>query len=385
MAATKSVVKNWLEERRLPDLAKAVRDNDRSGALNADPGPQRVIDEGIAWLGRAQDCSRTNDGGVARHFSLIDGWAPSYPETTGYIVNTMLEHGGEAAERGLRMLDWLVSIQMDGGGFQGGMIGQTPKVPVTFNTGQILMGLAAGAARDPRYLEPMRKAADWLASTQDADGCWRKFSTPFAEYGDKAYETHVSWGLLQADAVDGTRGYKAAALRQVDWALTRQAPNGWLFDCCLSDVDNPLTHTLGYALRGIVEAWLYSGEGRYREAACKLADGLMSALKPNGYLPGRLNRNWEAAVDSCCVTGASQIAHSWLLLFGKTGRADYREAALKANAFVRRTIDLDGPPETRGGVKGSYPVDGEYGRWQYLNWACKFTIDSNREELRLNR
>ena len=29
------------------------------------------------------------------------------------------------------------------------------------------------------------------------------------------------------------------------------------------------------------------------------------------------------------------------------------------------------------------PVNGGYGTWQYLNWACKFTIDSNCAELAL--
>lgn len=40
----------------------------------------------------------------------------------------------------------------------------------------------------------MRRAADWLVETQDADGCWRRHPTPFAEPGEKVYETHVAWG-----------------------------------------------------------------------------------------------------------------------------------------------------------------------------------------------
>lgn len=42
------------------------------------------------------------------------------------------------------MLDCLVAIKMPGGGFHSGMLNGTPKVPVTFNTSQILTGLAAG-------------------------------------------------------------------------------------------------------------------------------------------------------------------------------------------------------------------------------------------------
>src|SRR5258708_15488243 len=187
------------------------------------------------------------------------------------------------------MLDWLFSIQFPEGGFQGGMVHQVPRVPVTFNTGQILMGLAAGAVLDPRYLEPMRKAADWLVAKQDADGCWRKHPTPCAAAGEKTYETHVALGVMDAAAVDGNRGYLESALRQVDWALANQAANGWLAKCCLEETVHPLTHTLGYALRGIVGAFLSSRQDRYLQAACLTADGLMTALNSDGALPGRLD------------------------------------------------------------------------------------------------
>src|SRR5205807_2230505 len=155
----------------------------------------------------AQDNSRTRDGGVARDYSLLGGWNSSYPETTGYLVPTLLAYarfkGGpqadEARGRARRMLDWLVSIQFPEGGFQGGLVDETPRVPVTFNTGQILLGLAAGVEEfGDAYRGPMCRAADWLADTLDPDGCWRKHPTPFAQPGEKAYETHVAWGLLEA-------------------------------------------------------------------------------------------------------------------------------------------------------------------------------------------
>src|SRR5215510_13456269 len=136
--------------RQLPPLAKAEHRHDRAGLSGQDPGIERAIDEGIAWLGRAQDHSTSRDGGVARHYSLITGWGASYPETTGYIIPTMLEYarwrsgerGCQARQRAKRMLDWLVSIQFPEGGFQGGPVGAQPHIPVTFNTGQILIGLA---------------------------------------------------------------------------------------------------------------------------------------------------------------------------------------------------------------------------------------------------
>ena len=53
-----------------------------------------------------------------------------------------------------------------------------------------------------------------------------------------------------------------------------------------------------------------------------------------------------------------------------------RNAGLLANEYVRRTVDLEGPIDTRGGVKGSFPIDGDYGSYEYPNWAAKFMIDS---------
>jgi hypothetical protein len=43
-------------------------------------------------------------------------------------------------------------------------------------------------------------------------------------------------------------------------------------------------------------------------------------------------------------------------------------------------MKVDGPLDTRGAIKGSFPVSGEYGQYEYLNWACKFFIDSNMLE-----
>ncbi|MGH7620876.1 MAG: hypothetical protein ACREMU_00915 [Gemmatimonadaceae bacterium] len=370
-------------ELTLPANAKAEVRRDSRATQPRDPGIAPAVDAAFEWLGAAQDNSTSRDGGIARHYSLITGWSASYPETSGYIVPTLLRGlPGRAAEphreRARAVLNWLVSIQLPGGGFQGGMIGQTPIVPVTFNTGQILIGLAAGVAElGESYRPSMRAAADWLVSTQDADGAWRKNPTPFAKAGEKTYETHVAWGLLEAARVDPDRGYGEAGNRNIRWALTKQRPNGWFADCCLTDPSRPLTHTIGYVLRGVIEGYRFSGEQAILDAALRTANGAMTALAPNGFLPGRLRRDWSGAVSWACLTGSVQIAHCWLMLYQITGDAKYRDAARRANAFVRARVRTSGAPELCGGVKGSFPVDGEYGQFEYLNWACKFFIDAN--------
>jgi len=374
------------DEISLSAEARAARRADHRDGLGHDRGPARAVADGLAWIGRAQDRSATRDGGVARHYSLLSGWGASYPETTGYIIPTLLdgaedEGGTDQVSRARAMLDWLVSIQLPEGGFQGGTIDQVPVVPVTFNTGQILLGLAAGAARFGQpYTDAMRAAAEWLVRTQDADGAWRRFPSPFAEPGQKTYDTHVAWGLMEAARVDNNGVYLDAALANVRWALRSQAPNGWIADCCLGDPMRPLTHTLGYALRGIIEGARISGNRDLFEAAECTAQGLLEAQRPDGALPGRLDGDFRAAVPWSCLTGNVQIAACWFLLHRETGNERYRTAARRSNAFVRRTMARDEGTEMQGGVRGSFPVDGTYGRFEYLNWACKFMIDANRLE-----
>jgi len=359
---------------------------DRAGLPLEDPGTKRVIDCGVAWLCHAQDRSTSQDGGVANNFSLISGWGSSYPETTGYIVPTMLKYAhlrGDAAvrDRARRMLDWLVSIQFFEGCFQAGSIRDKLRTPTTFNTGQILLGLANGVAEfGESYRAAMCQAADWLVRTQDPDGCWRKYPSPFASPGEKAYETHVAWGLLEAARMEPHRGYADSALANVRWALTKQRENGWIDDCCLSDRTRPLTHTLGYALRGIIEAYRFSTEPELLAAARRTANGLLSAFDSNGFLPGRLDARWRGTATWACLTGTVQVAHCWLMLYDFTDDSKYRDAALAANRFVRRTVRVVGPAETCGAVKGSFPVNGGYLAYKYPNWACKFCIDSNMAE-----
>lgn len=177
------------------------------------------------------------------------------------------------------------------------------------------------------------------------------------------------------------RSYAEAGLENVRWALRLQTENGWIQSCCLDDPSAPLTHTIGYCLRGIIEAYKATGLEELAIASCRTADGLLGVLKDDGFLAGRLDRNWQAAVPWVCLTGTVQIAHCWLLLYQITGDQRYRDAGFLANKYVRRTVDIDGPPDTLGGIGGSFPISGRYGPYEYLNWAAKFFVDSNLFEM----
>lgn len=361
---------------------------DKLGEPGDDPGPQAMIDAGLRWICQAQDHSASSDGGVARHYSLLKGWGSSYPETTGYIVPTVLQHAAlrsdsELRERARRMLDWEVSVQLDNGAVQGSTRGAEIIVPVVFDTGQVLQGLAAGVREfGETYRPAMRAAARWLLDHQDADGAWR-VANPYAMPGDHTWDTHVAWGLLEAARVEPDAGYGEAGLKHIRWAMTHQHSDGWFDHCCLSDPTKPLTHTIGYVLRGVVEGYRFSREPAMLDSALKMARRLAQCVENDGRLSGRLNRQWQRVVPWDCLTGSSQIAICMFLLHAETGDETLRQTALALNHFVRRTVHFTGESEIVGGVKGAWPVHGEYGEFQFLNWACKFSIDASALELGL--
>lgn len=380
-------IRNWRQIQGFPEDIKNHINRDKKGIMGFDPGHDRAIEEGIGWLCRAQDFSKTADGGVARHYSMFDGWSSSYPETTGYIISTLIDYSQKCSNRNIeerveRMLDWLVRIQCPEGGFRGGTITNPSNNPVTFNTGQILLGLCSSVSIfRQKYMEAIRKAADWLVKTQDEDGCWRRYPTPFASPGEKAYETHVAWALFEAERIEKGRGYAEKAMKNIRWALKKITANGWINDCCLNDRRQPLTHTIGYFLRGLIEAYHFNNDEQVLDAAIKIANALILAMKNNGHIAGRLNEKWKGTVKWACLTGTVQIAYCWIELYKICGERKYWEAGIIANSYVRRTLLLDSPDGgIRGGIKGCFPVDGGYGAYLFLNWACKFFVDSNMLE-----
>jgi hypothetical protein len=106
-------------------------------------------------------------------------------------------------------------------------------------------------------------------------------------------------------------------------------------------------------------------------------------MRDDGFIPGRLYPDWGAAVRWVCLTGTAQAACCWLIIYRETGLRRYRDAAFAANRFLRRTVRIHTREEVRGGIKGSFPVDGDYCPYEYVNWACKFFIDANLLEAAL--
>ncbi|MGA7180305.1 MAG: prenyltransferase/squalene oxidase repeat-containing protein [Thiobacillaceae bacterium] len=336
----------------------------------------------IDWLCRAQDvrAGKSDAGGVAAGWSFEDGWLPSYPETTGYIIETFVaaaQYLGrpELVERAQRMIDWELSLQDADGAFPG-HFGEKGSHPVIFNQGQIMHGLVAGYTQLQRKdcLEAGLKAGRWLAAQQDEDGCYRKFEHNGVPH---VYNTRAIWPLVGIGLLANEPSLVTAACHNLDWALSRQTPSGWYRTNAFIPQRDPFTHTIAYAIRGFLESAVLLGEKRYLNSAERAARGLMEKQRSDGWLASTYDDGWMPTASYACVTGVAQMALCWLRLFQITGSQDYREAAGKAIAYAKRTQRVEEDDDiVRGAIPGSAPIWGAYSRFEFPNWAAKFFADA---------
>jgi hypothetical protein len=336
----------------------------------------------VDWLCHAQDVRRgkADEGGVSAGWSFEDGWLPSYPETTGYIIETFLAAAqylskSELIDRATRMIDWELSLQDAEGAFPG-HFGEKGSHPVIFNQGQIMHGLVAGYTQLKRNdcLEAGVRAGRWLAAQQDEDGCYRRFEHNGVPH---VYNTRAIWPLVSIGLLAGEPALVAAARRNLDWALAQQTPSGWYGTNAFVPGRYPFTHTIAYAIRGFLESAVLLGEERYLKSAELAAQGIMARQRPDGWLAGTYDDGWSPTASYACVTGIAQMALCWLRLAQITSDRRYRDAAWRAIAYVKRTQRLEeSDPVIFGGIPGSAPVWGAYSRFELPNWAAKFFADA---------
>ena len=355
--------------------------------LNKGAEPERSHEEhlrgAIDWLCHAQDIRKgcDDEGGVSAGWSFEDGWLRSYPETTGYIIETFLAAARlldrpELVERANRMIDWELSIQQPDGAFPG-HFGEPGSRPVIFNTGQIMHGMVAGYVQLERVdcLEAAVRGGRWLASVQDADGCWRKF-----EHNDipHVYNTRATWALVATAMLSRDAALKTAAVRNLDWAMSQQTASGWWKSNVFKLGQLPFTHNLAYAMRGLLESGILLNEERYIASALKAGRGIAARQHADGFIAATFDDDWRPGAESySCLTGVAQLSINWQRLAQTCGEEKLRDHARLGIRYLKRHHGLaDANPIVRGGISGSAPIWGTYSRFEYPNWAVKFFADA---------
>ncbi|MGR8948018.1 MAG: hypothetical protein ACU84Q_08225 [Gammaproteobacteria bacterium] len=354
---------------------------------------QSHLNAAVTWLLSCQDISA--DGGFVGRYRLDKGWTTSYPETTGYIIPTLLSLADadlpeqmdfpfgrdDLRNRAVRAADFLLSIQLDSGAFPAGEIGTNTQKPSPFNSAQIINGLHQMHAHcnDTKYLDAAIKAANWLLDVQDDDGAWRQW---FYHSIPATYCSHLSCWIAELGVYIDNEQFLSSARANAQWILAQQDDQTGFFDKCgFTEEEQNLRiadlHTIAYNQAGLIRIARALNAEEIYQAVEKAALAVLETLNRLSWLPGMLDYRWQSKANSACLTGCAQMALVWMDLYEKTGDERHLRGAQQAVNLVKQGQIMESDnPSLRGAIPGSDPLWGWYNDGIMPNWAAKFFIDA---------
>ena len=386
IVATQSVEHNQI----IGDKSKYDYYNERRNLVYSD---KEHLKESINWLKFAANIN--NDGGVSSYYDVYtQKWGASYPETTGYIIPTLLCYAKFTGEQSfsdlaIKMGDWEIKIQSVEGG-AGEPIGVYLPKPRVFNTGQVMLGWLSlyKETKDKKYLNALIKASNFLIRNIDIDGQWINY-TFMGE--SKAYKSRVIWALLEVYLITENIEYQRAAESVISWILRQAKDNGWFHYNGFVNA-KPITHLIGYNLVGLLEIY------RLRNCNCdyddimrlltNAANNIVTYYKseqlPNySGLPASFDSNWNSNDEWSCITGDAQIAFFLRRLYKYNDNPEYLNVSNQLINSIKsiHLIDDIVDDNLRGGIFGSYPIGADYCPYQIPNWGVKFFADTLLQNL----
>ena len=342
---------------------------------------EQNLSKTLDWLEEAQRV--TGDGGVSAYHMIIRGWAPSFIETTGYIISTFLDAAKYKNNKiylrlAIKMGDFIISNQLGSGGYRTYTKGHVElSEPTIFNTAQDIIGLVDLylVTKDKKYLNSAQQAANFLISSQNQDGSWTQFTHNSVP---KTYHSRVAYALLKLYEINRKVILKKAAIKQLDWVLSRQLKNGFVTNAELPVAKYPftITHTIAYVAEGLLYSAKILKSLKYQSAALRIIDKVHQHYLSYNELPSYFDQNWKPQEKFGCLTGEAQFA----ILFMETYKIKNDQSYLSSayNLINRIGVEMS----ATGGIPGSRPIYGDllhnrgYCRLSYINWAAKFTADA---------
>lgn len=372
--------------RTVPKMSFRRKKTDSKGLkIGADEWALRT-DAALAWLRRSIEA--TGGQGSSHSWSPLFGWAKAYPETTGYLIETLLDYATIKKDESLRKLafqcaNWLVSIQLPDGAFPGLLAGN--KIPSVFNTAQILFGLAKVAATPPHPFVPapppdtikeaLSRALTWLTSVLEPDYSWRKYA--YVADFTPSYYTRAVWGVLKANEVLQQPDIQEAMRNALHFYAERFLPNGAVRDWGFWPEKPAFTHTIAYTLEGFLESAILLDEKEILVKEILAGEQLLAVRqKAGGHTAGRYDEHWRGDYSFLCVTGNCQLSIFYHRLWEITGEEKFREAARSFLAEIIGFQKLGSNTNTHDALPGSAPMWGPYLRFRYPNWGVKFFLDA---------
>lgn len=338
----------------------------------------RAEQRSMEWLIYA--FSRSKDGGCphSRNIFLPDAWAwkPSYAETTGYLIENLLQFNPIFPEVQARIAheagNWLLNQQHSDGYYFSGLERTTPSV---FNTAQILTGLDVlyRYSGDERYRISLQRACTWMFNNIDRDGSWSQGLYVHGFYS--AYYARALWPLQYID-IHYCESSHASIMDKTLGMLMELAFPELTRSSGFFPGKSVYSHSLAYALEGFFELSLISGNDELMRLVLQNIYPINERVLAYHKLPGCYDPSGKPDDSFSCTTGQAQMVSLLLKMsHGFPGQAFEESAMLLLNQLMSWQI-RSGLRGFSGGFTASKPFWGPYFPGRMVNWTNKFFLDA---------
>jgi prenyltransferase beta subunit len=324
------------------------------------------------------------DGGVSAKYSMMSHvFSPGYPMATAnwltvlnrthqdypHIYKSIFQEDDIARE----LLNWLLRTQRRDGTFPGSFGDFMNQPPVVFNNGKIIHSLLDfyNASGGPDLIDACVDSADWLLKVQSPDGSWRQFT-----FHQLSSNTITAAALMRLSYITGNKKYRDAGVRNIEFALSLQTPNGYFKGNGFDSGSTAYNITSAYAISGLFEAGVLEGNSDWKNAAVKGLVPILNLVQENGFLVGEFDNNFESAASYSCLPGNCLLAicaHKMSTL--STNNEMIEKANLLINFVKDRQLDSKNL-SIQGGVAGSHPISGNYGAYEISSLGVRDFLEA---------
>lgn len=331
---------------------------------------------GLDWLMRSINATEGQGSShiFARWRYPPSGWHLGYPETTGYIIETLLDYAPDFPQLPLReyamnSADWLLTQQLDNGSFPALLAGS--QKPSIFNSGMIVFGLlnAEKIVQHKDRKSALDKLRSWLHTIPDEQ----------IILTEPTYISRALWAflLLADDHFDELLKEKINRISKsiLNWRNQHGAFDHWGFN----RKHTAFTHTIAYTLRGFLEMGALLNDVTYIQVVTDAMEVLRLDRQKRKKIAGSYNDSWQGNYSFRCVTGHAQLSIISFRLFQLTNDMkwlDFGRCLFEDIITDQKLNPMD--PDLQGAVPGSKPIWGAYMRGKYPNWSVKFYLDALR-------
>jgi len=214
---------------------------------------EKALRSNMSWIMKSFEVNGHQGSSGTR--SIRGKWGAVYPETTGYLVPTLLDYAKyfdnkKVRKVALKQLDYFKSIQNEDGSFHQA---KDLTEPIVFDTAQIIIGLLriVSELEEPEELLSMiRLSVDWLGLQLNAEGEFTSYN--YVDNYNPAYYARIAWPMASGELIKYSKP-RTKTKKLITRISDAQLENKLFEDMGFHPGQPAYTHTVAYTYRGLWE------------------------------------------------------------------------------------------------------------------------------------